>query len=58
VEGLDTPYGKDRIKTARYRDKKIKSKPEYEDCIRIAREQKIPLNQVYKMIDKLLSGHE
>ena len=58
VEWLDTPYGKVRIKTARYRDKKIKSKPEYEDCIRIAREQKIPLNQVYKMIDKLLSGHE
>jgi pyridinium-3,5-bisthiocarboxylic acid mononucleotide nickel chelatase len=58
VEWLDTPYGKVRIKTARYRDKTIKSKPEYEDCIKIARERKIPLNQVYKAIEKLLSDHE
>jgi len=55
IELLDTPYGKVRIKTARYRNKKIKSKPEYEDCIKIARDQKIPLNQVYKVIEKLLS---
>jgi uncharacterized protein (TIGR00299 family) protein len=58
VEWLDTPYGKVRIKTARYGDKKIKSKPEYEDCIKIARDRKIPLNQVYKTIEKLLSGNE
>jgi hypothetical protein len=58
VEWLDTPFGKVRIKTARYKDKRIKSKPEYEDCIKIARDRKIPLNQVYKAIEKLLSGHE
>ena len=53
-ELLDTPYGKVRIKSAYYNQRKIKSKPEYEDCIRIARENKIPLNQVYKEIEKLL----
>jgi len=58
MEWVDTPYGKVRIKTALYRDKKIRSKPEYEDCIKIARERKIPLNQVYKMIEKLMSGNE
>jgi len=55
TELLDTPYGQVRIKSAYYNRKKIKSKPEYEDCIRIAREKKIPLNQVYKEIEKLLS---
>lgn len=55
TELLDTPYGQVRIKSAYYNQKKIKSKPEYEDCIRIAREKKIPLNQVYKEIEKLLS---
>ncbi len=57
---LDTPYGRVRIKSAYYNQRKIKSKPEYEDCIRIAREHKIPLNQVYKEIEILLSrnGHE
>jgi uncharacterized protein (TIGR00299 family) protein len=54
-ELLDTPYGQVRIKSAYYNQRKIKSKPEYEDCIRIARENKIPLNQVYKEIEKLLS---
>jgi uncharacterized protein (DUF111 family) len=58
VEWMDTPYGKVRIKTATYRNKKIKSKPEYEDCVKIARDRKIPLNQVYKTIEKLLSGRE
>jgi len=58
IEWLETPYGQVRIKTALFRDKKIKSKPEYEDCIKIARDHKIPLNQVYKVIEKLMSDHE
>ena len=55
VELVDTPYGQVRIKSAFYDNQKIKSKPEYEDCIKIARQHKIPLNQVYKEIEKLLT---
>jgi uncharacterized protein (TIGR00299 family) protein len=55
VELLDTPYGQVRIKTAFYNNKKIKSKPEYEDCIKIARERKIPLAEVYKEIEKRMN---
>ena len=51
---LETPYGKVKIKEAYYNDILAKSKPEYEDCLRIAREQNIPLNNVYKMINELL----
>ncbi|MBN1415144.1 MAG: nickel pincer cofactor biosynthesis protein LarC [Bacteroidales bacterium] len=58
MEFLDTTYGRVRIKTAYFNRKKIKSKPEYEDCMKIARENKIPLNQVYKEIERLLSQDE
>ena len=54
VEFIDTPYGQVRIKSAFYNNKKIKSKPEYEDCIKIAREKKVPLSRIYKEIEKLL----
>ncbi len=54
TETVDTPYGKVKIKSAFYNGKKIKSKPEYEDCIKIAREKKLPLNQIYKEIEKLI----
>ena len=49
-ELLETPYGKVRIKSAYYNQRKIKSKPEYEDCIRIAREKKIPLTRFIKKL--------
>jgi pyridinium-3,5-bisthiocarboxylic acid mononucleotide nickel chelatase len=58
VESIETPYGNVRIKSAWYNHKKIKAKPEYDDCIKIARENNMPLNQVYKMIEKLLPGNE
>lgn len=58
TEVVETPYGQIRIKSAYYNQQKIRSKPEYDDCIRIARENKIPLNQVYKEIEKILSRHD
>ena len=52
---LETRFGKVRIKSAIYRGNRIKAKPEYEDCIRIAKEFKMPVQQVYQEISKLLS---
>lgn len=54
TEIIDTPYGKVKVKSAFYNGKKVKSKPEYEDCIKIARERKLPLNQIYKEIEKMI----
>ncbi len=54
TESIDTPYGTVKVKSAFYNGRKIKSKPEYDDCLKIAREKKLPLNQIYKEIEKLL----
>ncbi len=51
---LKTKYGEVTIKTAIYRGEKLKSKPEYEECVRIAREQGIPVQKVYQEINRLI----
>ena len=48
-------YGEVKIKSAFYKDKIIKSKPEYEDCIKIAKKENIPIKEVYNLVEKLLS---
>ena len=55
IEHIKTKYGEVKIKSAFYRNKLIKSKPEYEDCIRIAKEQNIPINEVYRLVEKLMN---
>ncbi|UCH13647.1 MAG: nickel pincer cofactor biosynthesis protein LarC [Bacteroidales bacterium] len=55
IEYIKTKYGEVKIKSAFYRNKLIKSKPEYEDCIRIAKEQNIPINEVYRLVEKLMN---
>jgi uncharacterized protein (TIGR00299 family) protein len=52
---LKTRYGEVTIKTAVYRGKKLKSKPEYEDCVRLAREHGIPVQQIYQEISGLVN---
>ncbi|MFC2098417.1 nickel pincer cofactor biosynthesis protein LarC [Bacteroidota bacterium] len=52
---LKTTYGEVNIKTAIYKGKKLKSKPEYEDCIRLAKEHGIPVHQIYQEISGLLN---
>jgi pyridinium-3,5-bisthiocarboxylic acid mononucleotide nickel chelatase len=54
IETLSTHLGEVRIKSAYYQGVCIKSKPEYEDCIKIAREKGIPVNQVYREVDQQL----
>lgn len=51
-----TRYGKITLKTAIYKGKRIKSKPEYEDCIRIAKEKNIPVHLVYQEINKIIAS--
>jgi len=51
---LKTKYGEVTIKAAIYKGEKLKSKPEYEECIRIAREQGIPVHKVYQEINSLI----
>jgi uncharacterized protein (TIGR00299 family) protein len=52
---LSTPYGEVTIKTGFFKGQKLKAKPEYEDCVRIAKENNIPVNQVYQEISGLLN---
>jgi len=56
IETISTHLGEVRIKSAYYQGVCIKSKPEYEDCIKIAREKGIPINQVYREVEQQLTG--
>jgi uncharacterized protein (DUF111 family) len=50
---IDTQWGKVKIKQGILNDKVIKSKPEYEDCLKISLENNIPLNVVYNEVIKI-----
>jgi uncharacterized protein (DUF111 family) len=52
---LQTSYGEVTIKTAIYRGRKLKSKPEYEDCVRLARQHGIPVQDIYQEIAGLVN---
>jgi uncharacterized protein (TIGR00299 family) protein len=43
-----TPYGEISMKHAAFRGRRIKSKPEYEDCKKLAREKNIALKEIYE----------
>lgn len=45
-----TKYGEITIKNAYYKGKKIKSKPEYEQCKRAAIENNVSINEIYKEV--------
>jgi hypothetical protein len=47
-----TKYGKVSMKNAYFRGKKIKSKPEYEDCKRLAQEKGVSVKEVYDSLNK------
>lgn len=47
---VTTKYGDVTIKNAYYRGRKIKSKPEYEDCKRLAGEKGVTLRDIYESI--------
>ncbi len=55
---VNTRYGEVTVKTAIYRGQKLKSKPEYEDCVRLAREHGVPVHRIYQEISGLLNQEE
>jgi uncharacterized protein (TIGR00299 family) protein len=56
IEQVTTRFGEVRVKSAYYQGVCIKSKPEYDDCTKIARSKNIPISQVYHEVEKVLSG--
>jgi uncharacterized protein (TIGR00299 family) protein len=58
IETISTPLGDVRVKLAFYKGTCIKSKPEYDDCIKIAREKGIPISQVYREVEQELRRKE
>jgi uncharacterized protein (TIGR00299 family) protein len=52
---VNTEYGVVRIKNAYYKGKKIKSKPEFKDCKKIADEKGVSLQQIYESIYRNLN---
>jgi uncharacterized protein (DUF111 family) len=45
-----TEYGTVRVKNAYFRGKKIKSKPEYEDCRKLAKMHGVSIREIYEGI--------
>ena len=50
VRTVDTPWGAVRIKEAYYQDKKLRTKPEYDDCVAVARKHGVSIEKVYQEI--------
>ena len=48
---VDTPWGAVRIKEAYYQGRKLRTKPEYDDCAAIARKNGISIEKVYQEIE-------
>jgi hypothetical protein len=55
MEKVSTRFGDVNVKLAFYQGACIKSKPEYEDCIKIAKENGIPVSQIYREVDEALT---
>ncbi len=51
---LPTKYGDIRVKNSFYQGKLVKYKAEYEDCQKAARENHIPIGQVYRDVDQFM----
>lgn len=55
---ISTPYGSVTVKNAYYQGEKVKYKPEYEDCKRIASEKNIPIARVYQEVYKIVEAND
>jgi pyridinium-3,5-bisthiocarboxylic acid mononucleotide nickel chelatase len=56
LETIDTEFGKVNIKRSFLGEKEVSSKPEYDDCRRIATDEGIPIKEVYSRIMAILTG--
>jgi len=52
---VQTPYGEIRIKIGLLNGKRIKAKPEYEDCVRAANSHNVPFVEVYEAAKAAIS---
>jgi len=50
IREVNTSFGKIRVKDKILNGKSVRSYPEFEDCVRIATERKITLDEVYKLL--------
>lgn len=55
---VNIPYGSVTVKNAYYQGEKVKYKPEYEDCKRIASEKNIPIARVYQEVYKIIESND
>ena len=55
IRSIKTKYGTIRIKEGILAGKAIKSKAEYDDCVAAAKKAKVPLQLVYKEVEKCLN---
>jgi len=51
---IGTKWGAVAVKISYFQGKRIKYKAEYEDCRKIAGEKNLPIDQVYKEIDRIM----
>jgi uncharacterized protein (TIGR00299 family) protein len=51
---VSTIYGEVTVKSSYYKGELVKSKPEYEDCKRLAEENNVPISKIYNDIYKTL----
>jgi uncharacterized protein (TIGR00299 family) protein len=56
VEERDTSFGRVRVKTFRSGGELLRMAPEFEECRRIAEEKKLPLREVYAIIEREVAG--
>jgi len=54
IRKLKTPFGPIRFKIGSLGGKRIKSVPEFEDCMAASRKHRIPLSDIYKRLAKIL----
>lgn len=52
---INSPWGEVRVKHGYLNDQLIKSKPEYDDCLKISIENNIPLMQVYNKLVRIIN---
>jgi len=53
---VETRFGSITIKSAIYKGKRIKYKPEYDECVKIAKEKNIPVSRIYEEVNRLIAN--
>jgi uncharacterized protein (TIGR00299 family) protein len=55
IVAVETPLGSVRVKRKRWNGEDLGAAPEYEDCVRLAREHGVALPEVYQMVREQVS---